>query len=183
MPAISAGIAIGGLALSAYAAHKQGKAAEKAGEAGQDAANDAAAILDFNAAVADLQAADAVKRGTVNAGLFRQKVRQVQGGQRTSFAGQNVDVGTGSAADVQADSAYLGEIDAIQVEQNAALEAWGYKTDAYNSRRKAVVTRKGGAAALAEGRANKSAAYLQGTANVLTGAGQLANRYGWGEGA
>lgn len=180
MPAISATIMGVGLAVSAYGQWKAGRAAKKAGEAGQAASESAAGILDFNAQVADVQATQATQRGVIEAGRYRQQVRAVVGAQRAAFAGQNVDVGSGSAADVQADAAYLGEIDALQIQQNASLEAWGYKTEAYNSRRRADVTRKEGAMALAAGSANATAQYIGAAGTLVSGAGSLLSRkYGF----
>jgi hypothetical protein len=89
------------------------------------AGNAAGELADYNAAVLDQRAIDARARGQEDESRFRSRIRQLIGSQRAGYAGQNVDVGTGSAADVQADTAYLGELDALQLRANAVREAWG----------------------------------------------------------
>jgi hypothetical protein len=194
-------ISLAGMAVSAYGQHKAGQAQKKAGEqagvaatqAGlraQAAADDQAGIADYNANVADLQAADAVARGTEQENKFRAGVRGIVGGQRASIAASNVDVGFGSAVDVQADAAFLGEQDALQIRTNAAREAWGFQVQGEDLRRRAAVTRKSGAYA-AEAGAVEGAAYRQagkdantaanyGIASTLIGGGTslIAARYG-----
>jgi hypothetical protein len=88
------------------------------------------------------------------------------GTQRAGFAGQNVDVGQGSPTDVQGDAAYLGELDALKIRNNAAREAWGYRVQAQNARM---------------GGQNAQTASQYGAAATLIGGGisLLASRYGW----
>jgi hypothetical protein len=66
----------------------------------------------------------------------------VIGTQRAEFAAQGVDVGSGSAVDVQKDTAYQGEIDALTLRTNAAREAWGYTVEAQGETLQAQNTRK-----------------------------------------
>jgi hypothetical protein len=99
----------------------------QAGNAGKD-------MMNFNAGIADWQAQDALARGRINEKRSRQQTEQTIGTQRVALASQGVDVNRGSALDVQADAAYLGELDAITIRNNAQKEAWGYKTQAANYR-------------------------------------------------
>ena len=102
---------------------------------GQKRSGDAAKELaEFNAAVSEQQALEAIARGQENEQRFRASVRGLIGSQRTGFASQNIDIGVGSALDVVADTAFLGELDAVQIRTNAAREAWGYQTQAENFR-------------------------------------------------
>lgn len=124
MPAlfpIMVGAVVGGTVLQTIGQIKSGNAAQELG--------------DYNANVAEQQAVDAVKRGAEDEQKFRLGVKGLIGKQRAGFAGQNVDVGTGSAVDVQADAAYLGELDARTIRVNAAREAYGFKVQAENYRR------------------------------------------------
>lgn len=100
-------------------------------------------VYEMNAAVADWQAADAIARGREAEGLQRQGTRQLIGAQRTSLAAQGIDIESGSAADVQGDSAYLGELDALTIRNNAARAAWGYQVDAVNLRQQGRLARMG----------------------------------------
>ena len=113
-----------------------------------------------------MQARDALGRGAEAASRQRAVTRGVIGTQRAGYAGQNVDVGVGSAIDVQADAALLGELDAQTLIQNAEREAWGYKVEGADRRMAADVARKGGAA--------QASAITWGAAgSTLTGASSL----------
>lgn len=94
-----------------------------AGKAQQQLAN-------YNAQVAEMQAQDAIVRGRETEARHRTDVKRMIGSQRAGFAASGVDVNDGSAVDVQADTAALGELDALTIRTNAAREAWGYKIQA-----------------------------------------------------
>lgn len=179
--AVLTGIALAGLALNAYGQFKQGAAAKQAGDAQRRAAESQADLLDFNATIADRQSADALERGRLDENRYRSSVRRLIGTQRTGFAGQGVEVSSGSAADVQADSAHLGELDALTIRQNAMLDAWGYRVEAYDTRQRAAIARREGVVLQEAGRAQQTAARIGAGASLLTGgASLLAARYGWG---
>lgn len=163
---IALGLVAGGTALSATGQVKAGNAAERAGAAAADREI-------YNSRVAELLSADALARGFDEESRFRTQVRTLIGSQRAAFAGQNVDVGSGSAADVQADAAYLGELDAQTIRLNAAREAWGYQVEAEDRRMAADVARKGGQAAASAGRWGAAATGLSGAGSLLLTA------YGW----
>ena len=86
--------------------------------------------LSTNQAFAELNAEDAIARGKKDADNYRKAVRKLMGAQRAQTAGQGVDVSTGSARDIQLDTARLGEQDALTIENNAFREAFGYKVEA-----------------------------------------------------
>lgn len=141
--------------LMAYQTYSQVRAGQQAKKIG-----------DFNAAVYERQAEDALVRGREDEQKFRQGVRALIGGQKAGFAGQGVDVTQGSALDVQADAAFLGELDALTIRTNASREAQGLRDQA-------SVSRQGGSMA-------RNQAYGQAAGTVLTGTSILAQRYGWG---
>jgi hypothetical protein len=151
---IQLGLGLGGAALSIIGQLKAGENAK--------------AIGDFNAKVADAQAADALVRGQEDEQRFRAGVRTLIGSQRAGFAGQNVDVTQGSPVHVQADAAFLGELDAQTIKNNAAREAWGYSVQAENARM---------------GGSNAQTASQFGAASTAIGAGYslLQAKYGWGK--
>jgi len=166
MTAIALGSVIASAAMQGVGQKKQGNAMARAAES-------QAQQYDFNAGIADLQAQDAQQRGVEEEQRFRTQVRGLVGTQRTGFAGQNVVAGTGSAADVQADSARLGELDAQQIRANAQREAWGYQVQADDLRMGAKVARQGGQAA-------RTAANWQAAGTVIgAGSSLLLSRYGW----
>lgn len=185
------GLALAATAASAggqvYSGISQKKAAGQAATAAQAAAESQAQLSEYNAGVADLQAADVMTQAAREAAKIRAGVRQVQGAQRTGMAAGNIDVSTGSAADVQTDAAYVGSLDAVTIHNNAMRQAWGYKVQAEDLRREAEITRKTGAAQAAGLNAQGSAAFtssLFGAANTLLGGtSMLAQRYGFSSGS
>lgn len=174
-------VSLAGMAVSAYSQYRAGKSQKKAAEgaareqeraaqAGKKVAEANAQISDYNAQVSELQSQDAVERGFEAESRFRTQVRGAIGAQRAAFAAGNVDVSFGSAVDVQADAAFLGEMDALQLRTNAAREAWGYKVQATNYRMEGDVRRREGDAIVAAGGYNAAA---------TRAAGRAANTSGW----
>lgn len=169
-----------GFGIQAYGQKKQGDAAKKAGEQQRKASESQAALADYNAKVADLQAQDAIERGAEEEGRFRSTVRLTIGAQRAGIAAGNVDVGFGSAVDVQADAAYLGELDALTLRTNAAREAWGFKVQGEDLRKRAAIARKEGVYLEAAGNAYRSGSGLNTAATLLGGGASLLQmRYGF----
>lgn len=182
------GISALGTAVTAYGQYRAAKqqkkagetaaaAQEKAGAAAREASESQAELADYNAQVAELQATDAVDRGAESESRFRTQVRKTIGEQRAGFAGGNIDVSYGSAVDVQADAAFLGEMDALQIRTNAAREAWGFKVQAEDYRRRGEIMRKEGLNAEAAARLNAQGTRESGraaaTANYFGMAGTL----------
>jgi hypothetical protein len=168
-----------GAGINAYGQKKAGDAQAAAGRANREAANSQANLSDFNAEMADLQAQDAVARGDIDASRFRQTVNVMIGAQRAAQAANNVDVGFGSSVDVQADTRYLGEIDASTIRTNAAREAWGFRVNAADLREQARIERKTGVALAATGAAQQTASNLAAAGTLVTaGTSLLQQRYG-----
>lgn len=182
LTALSLLLAGTGAATSAYGSIKAGRQAREQGQANQAAAESQAQLSDYNASVAELQATDAEQRGDEEANKYRAGVRSIIGEQRTGLAASGVEVGSGSALDVQADAAFLGELDALTVKTNAAREAWGFKVQATDLRKRAEITRREGAYAAAAGEDAARAGKIQaGTTLLTSGASLLESRYGYGK--
>jgi len=180
LTAISLALAAGGTATQVYGQVKAGQAQREAGKNAQKASESQAQLADFNASVAELQAKDAIERGAESESRFRTTIRSTIGAQRAGFAAQNVDVGFGSPVDVQADSAFLGELDAYKIRNNAAREAWGYNVQAQDLHKRAEIARKEGVYLEAAGRQNQSAANLAAAGSLIGGAGSLLQmKYGF----
>lgn len=101
-----------------------------------------AQISDYNARMLEAKARDSVRRGYVDESRFRVTNRGLIGSQRAGFAAQGVDISTGSPLDVQTDTAYQGELDALTIRTNAAREAWGFQVSAEDERMQAAAQRK-----------------------------------------
>lgn len=173
-----------GTGISAYSQYKAGKKAEEAAKATgvhqKEASESQAQLADYNASVADLQAQDAVARGAEEESKFRTQVRGAIGAQRAGFAAGNIDVGYGSAVDVQADAAYLGELDALTIRTNAKREAWGFNVQGEDLRRRAQIARKEGVYLESAGNAYRSGGGLAATGTILGGASSLLQmKYGF----
>lgn len=85
-----------------------------------------------NAALLRLQAADATRRGDLSAGDSRRQSAGVLGSQRAAFAGQGVDVNSGSAAAVGAEDTAIAKNEEDTIKNNAWREAWGLNAQADN---------------------------------------------------
>lgn len=92
---------------------KSAKAARKLGE--------------FEGAMYDEAAEDALLRGKEEGFRLGASARRLTGSQTASLAASGVDVGSGSAADVIASDRRLAEMDILAVENNAIKEAHGLK--------------------------------------------------------
>jgi hypothetical protein len=84
-----------------------------------------------------------------------------------------VEIGSGSALDVQRDAQHLGDLDIAQIRENAQREAWGYRAEAEDRRMGANVARMGGNAAATAGRFGAASTALGGASSILL------NTYGW----
>lgn len=192
-----------GVGMQAYGKYKEGKqqqlayqaqgdADERSAQAQARAAEANAELAEYNAAIADIQAKDTVSIGELEANKFRSRTKGLIGEQRAGMAAGNIDVGYGSAVDVVADAAFLGELDALTVRTNAAREAWGYRVEAADSRMRGDIMRDEAKEARRAGRYAKQAAYSQGATarsagkwgaitSVVGGATSLLEaRYGFG---
>ena len=85
---------------------------------------------DFDTKLAALQASDAIRRGSAGARAAEVRANQTVGAARAGLAGAGVQLNSGSAAQIQAQDAGMGELDAQLIRNNAAREAMGYTTNA-----------------------------------------------------
>lgn len=157
---IMLGALAGTQAIGQFSAQRrQAKITEQEGEY-------AAGAYEQNAALAELQATDTIARGREAEGDFRTRAKVTAGGVRAGLAAQGVDIGTGSALDVQRDLGALSELDALTIRNNAAREAWGYRVQAGQYQHHAAMTR---AAAKNQAKAMRNASL----GSLLTGAATI----------
>lgn len=117
MPSISAGVVAAVVAAGSAVA---------GGVAQSNAANYQAKVAQTNAQIASQNqrhAAMAASSQTEQEGL---KNAERAATVRNAFAANDVDVNTGSPADVQRSQRELGDLDTAQTANNAALQAYGY---------------------------------------------------------
>lgn len=87
-------------------------------------------MANVDASMSRMQADDAKRRGEIAASQQGVQTRRLIGAQRAAAAANGVGVDTGSSADLQAESAALGAMDALTIRNNAFLEAQGHKGNA-----------------------------------------------------
>lgn len=102
-----------------------------------------ARMLLLNSEIQEFQADDAIKRGDKAAAVYRKQVAGLMGSQRVAAAAQGVQLGEGSAAEVQEDTAVRAAADAVTIRSDAWREAWGHRVQAQDFRGQAEFARIG----------------------------------------
>lgn len=110
-------------ALSAYDTYNQYTAERLRGKFEQDQAN-------IGARFSRLQAEDTSLRGDIAAGESRRRTAQVRGAQVAAYASQGIDVRSGIASAIQAETEAIGANEADTIKNNAWRQAWGLRTQA-----------------------------------------------------
>lgn len=129
-PAAAAVVTVIGGAVSAYGQNQAGKYA--------------AAVAAQNAKNSDTLAGQTEQIGLQDELRARMQIRQILGKQRATAAANGLDVNTGSALDIMAETAGIGETDATMVRANAYRDAWGYRTQGANYRAEGAMARSAG---------------------------------------
>lgn len=114
------------LALGVMSAVGSGMAAYGQYQAGQTEK----AIGDYNANVRQVQAQEVTQQGMVAVDQQRARVRQIEGQQITQAAAGGAVAGSGTFADLGAETAQYGEMDAQNIRLNALKQAWGLNAEA-----------------------------------------------------
>lgn len=127
------GMQAGGAAMSAVGSYYGAKsqASSLAFQSNMDGIN--AQISDTNSRIAELGAQSALYQGNAQVAARTLQAGQVVGAQRASMAANGVDLGQGNAAEVQASTNLLKDIDVNTITANAVRSAWGYRTQAMNA--------------------------------------------------
>lgn len=99
----------------------------------------AADMARINARVAEQSAQGVLAQGERDAVALSMRYGQVKGAQRAALAANGVDLGYGSAAEIQASTDLLKETDLNTVSANAVRSAWGYRTQAVNAQNEALL--------------------------------------------
>lgn len=97
--------------------------------------------------IGEYQAQDEINTSTIEQMRYRRQVNALMGAQKNEIGARNVEA-RGSALDLLEDSAQIGEEDLTTIRNNAARQAWGYRT---NANEQARVTRQSGRNAAAQG--------------------------------
>lgn len=163
LPAVAIAATVASTALGVMGSVQQGQAASsQAAYQAQVARN--------NAILAERAAKDAEDRGRVAALNQRNRTKQLIGRQRAQLAANGVLVDRGSALDIVADTAQIGETDALTIENNADREAANYRAQGSNFTADAQLS-------LLRGKSAVNSSYFQSGGVALDGLGQVASKW------
>lgn len=127
-----------------------------------------AEMAHINARVAELGARSAFERGQKEIASLTMQAGRLKSSQRAAMAANGIDLGEGNAAEVQASTSLMAEIDKQTLEANAVKSAWGYRIEATNME---------SAAMMKEGSAAGISPAMSGMSSLLTSAGRVANSW------
>lgn len=139
------------------------------------ALNGQAELADINARIAELGAQQELRNGQQQVGRLTMQAGQMKSAQRVALAANGVDLGEGNAAEIQASTDIMKEIDKNTVEANAIRSAWGYRTQATNLQNEANIKR---ATAGAINPGLSAAGSLLGSAGQVAGSWYTMNKAG-----
>lgn len=91
-------------------------------------------VNDMNAKFQELDAYDAEKAGIAKSARYSTVIDSTVAKQRTVLASEHVDVGYGTAADVQADSKITGMLNVLEIQRQGREVAHGFQMQAINTR-------------------------------------------------
>lgn len=138
----------GGSILSASGQYKADKSNQKVLEFQEDAtlqqSETVSSSLNARAKEGDYQANEAVRKSNFIENRFRRQVQGDIGSVKTKLAVSGVQINSGSSQRVLDSVARAGAMDQIILEQNNALEVWGYKARAEKFRSGAAITKQRG---------------------------------------
>jgi uncharacterized membrane protein YebE (DUF533 family) len=154
-------------ALGAYSDYEKGQEQKKA-------LKDQANVSAQNAALDRQRAADATRRGVIEADRAAQRKRALIGRQRAAMGASGVDVGSGTFSDVLSDTAAAGAEDESTIMQNALREAWGYTARSGQESNEASSARRAGKRA-------GQAGLLGGLGTLASGTYQMGQKRKWWE--
>jgi hypothetical protein len=143
-------------AVAAYAKYQEGQ--------------NAAAQNETQAKLQDQQAGDTRVRGQIASGMSTLETGQDLAKQTLAYSGAGVDASVGTPVDVRGDTAALGKLKALDIENNAIREAWGYEQAANVSRSRAKDARAQAGAGVATSLIS-GAAQMYGANSSLSGGG------------
>lgn len=131
---VSVGAQAAGTMISASGAYHSASA-QKSALKGQ------AKLAEINARIAELGAQSALEQGKQQVAQVTHRAGQLKGTQRATMAANGIDLGVGNAAEVQASTDIMKEIDANTAKHNAVRNAWGYRTQGMNYMNEARMAR------------------------------------------
>lgn len=127
-----------------------------------------AAMAEINAKIAELGAESSLLQGKSEVAKLTMQAGQLKSRQRTALAANGVDLGVGNAAEIQASTDMMKEIDTNTIKANAMRTAWGYRTNALNYRNNALTDRAS---------ASGISPFMSSATSLMSSAGQVAGQW------
>ena len=143
-----------GIGLTVVSNIAEGQAAKKKGQ-------EERRIAEFNALQMENEATRARNIGVEEENKVRQRAAVIRSQQRAQMGAANIDLGSGSAVDLQLETEMLGEVDALRVKSN-------YEAQATSRESQAFITRKQGEQAERAGNAAYQASFLGAGGKLLS---------------
>jgi hypothetical protein len=163
LPAVMLGVGLAGAAVSAGGAIAQGDAAKaNADYQAQVAAN--------NAMIARQNAVWTEQSGEAKVAAQGMKTAQAAGTAKATQGASNIDVNSGSAANVRQAIGKLGALDALTIRSNTARTAYGYEVAATSDTAEAGLLRQ-------EGSQEQTGADIGALGTFLSGASSVGGNY------
>lgn len=133
LPIIAVAATVIGAGVSAYGAYQQGQSQAQAARYQQQVALLNAQAAERNQALAERNAQYEGAAGARAADDQARRVRGAIGSQRAAFASNGLLLDSGTAADVQDDTAMLGGLAIGEIRDNSARRAAGYRIAGLNA--------------------------------------------------
>lgn len=118
------------MASSGFGALLGAKGAKETATANSDAAMYQSAVARNNAILSERNAQQALAAGRTSEQTMRQRTAQTIGQQRAQMAANGLDISSGTPANIQADAARVGELDALTIRNNALRQAINFRQQA-----------------------------------------------------
>lgn len=125
---------IGGAAMSGIGSYYSAASQKTALQSQAD-------IADTNARISEYAAQGALLQGEHQAAQVSMQAGQLKSKQKANMAANGIDLGVGSAAEVQASTDVMKESDMNTIQANALRAAWGYRTQETSYQNAALTAR------------------------------------------
>lgn len=90
-------------------------------------------VSEINAGMMKIRGEQALEQGKKDLEKFNRQVNQFKGTQKAVLAASGVSTESGSALEIQKQTDLFAAEDQDRIKNNAALQAWGYKTESVNT--------------------------------------------------
>jgi hypothetical protein len=156
-------IGVAGAATSAYGSYKEGQATKQAN-------GFQAGIYQNNAVTAKQNASNERQSGIEDARRVRIQTIQKMSMQKAAMAANGLDINEGTAVDLTADTASMGELDALTTMHNSELKARNYENTANDFTSQAQLS-------LISGKNAATSGLIKGLGNGMASASQVSGKW------